>query len=219
MQAVGGLRRSIQWWETRCHSTLVLNWIRHGVTLPWLHRPAPSASFANHPSAAKHAAFVNNAVEELGKAGCVRQWPHCPRVVSPLAVVPKRGGKLRLILDLRWINLCLVQSKFKCERLLDLVTMAQRGELFVTFNLLNGYWQVDMSSETHEFLGFTALLFHSFAIRPLYRPACFHLHYPGGGGPHPLIGHTSRTLPGRFLVLLGGCVYSKLQSAAGSCSC
>ena len=58
----------------------------------------------NHKSALDHCVFVTESVQELIKNRCVREAKQKPVVCSPLSVVANREGKLRLVLNLRHLN-------------------------------------------------------------------------------------------------------------------
>ena len=76
-------------------------------------------------------------------------------VISPLGVVPKKNSKLRLILDLRFVNQHLHVKKFKYEDLLIVSHLISRGDWFITFDLTNGYHHIDVSPWHRKFLGFS----------------------------------------------------------------
>ena len=65
-------------------------------------------AFSNRVSCEKHAAWVSGHIAELLRVGTLRRWPADgprPMVISGMGVVPKAGGKFRLILDCRYLNL------------------------------------------------------------------------------------------------------------------
>ena len=75
-----------------------------------------------------------------------------PRVCSPLQVVFNSSGKPRLVLDLRYINQCLLNQKFKYEGL-DLVpAMFECNNYFFTFDLKSGYHHVDIHTDCWTYL-------------------------------------------------------------------
>lgn len=64
--------------------------------------------FSNRISCEQHSDWVSEHIAGLLQVGTLRRWPAewpRPDVVSGLGVVPKAGGKLRLILDCRYLNL------------------------------------------------------------------------------------------------------------------
>ncbi len=65
-------------------------------------------AFRNRVSCNQHADWVAEHLNELVEVGALRHWPPEwgePVVISGMGVVPKAGGKLRLILDCRYLNL------------------------------------------------------------------------------------------------------------------
>ncbi len=66
-------------------------------------------------------------------------------MVSPLGVVPKRGtDKLRLTVNMRYVNKHLGEKAFKLERLKDLADLAERGDYAVSYDLMSGYFYVGL---------------------------------------------------------------------------
>jgi len=152
----GGLRRCLSWWQLNCKSSWVRQWAAHGVPLWWADRQQPATPFSqpNHEGAFNHRDFVSQNISELLQQGAITKVPLAPRVVNPLNVVPKKGGKLRLILDLRHVNKFLSVPKFKIESLSALESLAARGDLMFACDLLSGYYQCEMHEDAWTYLGF-----------------------------------------------------------------
>ena len=155
--SAGGLRRHAAWWHANAKSKLVREWVVSGFPLCWKGVPAPACELSNNPSCFKeesHTVFVRDSVHTLLRAGAVRRAASKPRCVSPLAVVPKKGGKLRLILNLKHVYKYLSVPKFKYESLRALGFLARPDDLMFSIDLQDGYWQVDMAASAHTYLGF-----------------------------------------------------------------
>lgn len=129
--------------------------MEEGVPLWWIDksRPAPPSRQRNHKGALDHRDFVSTQIKELLKQGAINKVTSPPRVVNPLNVVPKKGGKLRLILDLRHVNTYLQFPKFKLESLKALESLAQPGDLMFALDLLSGYYQCHMHPAAWDYLG------------------------------------------------------------------
>ena len=90
--------------------------------MAWFREDVPFKRKLNQESCYEpvaHKQFISASMEALKARGVVGGWKKEwgePRVVSPLKVVPKKGGKLRLILDLSWLNKYLMFPKFNTER-------------------------------------------------------------------------------------------------------
>ncbi len=172
----GRLKEKRAFWQSFCRSKLVMSWILLGFPLLWLAGPPAARWLANHGSAGKHADFVSKSVQDLVATGTVMpvsQQPHC---VLPLGVVERPGtGKLRLILDARYVNEHLVIPSFKYETLSTLHTVLQPGDYLLTADLTSGYHHLDIRPEYWTFLGFSwEGQFYVFTQLPFgLAPACW----------------------------------------------
>ena len=141
------MRKFLYVWRSIRASSFVLSVIESGYKLPFVSIPV-KFFFSNHKSAVDNRAFVCEAIEQLLLAGSAvevkRDQVH---VCSPLGVVPKKNGKLRLILDPRFLNKHLAKRKFKFEDLRVVAELLQPDDWFLTFDLRNGYHHVDIFQE------------------------------------------------------------------------
>ena len=149
------LRDKLAFWKTFCTSVFVISIITSGYQLPWSDGPpAGPRHFANHPSAREHSAFVSEAVSTLVLTGAAMEVFSEPFIVSPLGVVPKGIDKLRLILDLRYVNSFLQVDKFKYESIKEVSTLCKLRDLLFTVDLKSGYHHVDIHPEFWQYFGF-----------------------------------------------------------------
>ena len=99
----GRLKQKLPFWKEVLQAPPpVLDCIEHGYCLPLKYIP-PSFSHQNHTSTESHHAFVDEAVLSLLEKRCVLQVDHKPYVCSPLSI-SNTAGKLRLVLNLRYLN-------------------------------------------------------------------------------------------------------------------
>jgi hypothetical protein len=78
-----------------------------------------------------------------------------PWVVSPLGVIPKaRTGKFRLTVNIRIVNRHLGDKAFRFEGLKDLADLADRGDHAVSYDLMSGYYHVDLHQRSRTYVGF-----------------------------------------------------------------
>jgi hypothetical protein len=149
------LRDQLQFWQSFCTSIFVLGIIAVGYQLPWANGPPASPYYAsNHPSAFQHASFLTQAVETLVQTGAVLAISKKPFAVSPLRVVPKGDNKLRLILDLRFVNSFLKVDPFKYESIRSVVDLCQPNDYLFTVDLKSGYHHIDIHERNWQYLGF-----------------------------------------------------------------
>jgi len=147
----GNLRKALPFWEDIGASEFVLSIISKGYYLPLRVWPC-SKHIKNHKSCTQHTEFVDRAIRELVEGGCAKEVEQM-HVCSPLGVVDN-GKKLRLILDLRFINEHLNVQKFKLEDLRTMAQIFERGDFAFSFDLKSGYHHIDIAKEHWCLLGF-----------------------------------------------------------------
>ena len=77
-----------------------------------------------------------------------------PYLCSPLLVVKNSTGKLRLVLNLKYLNQFLNKDSFKYEDLCIVALMFGQHELLFKFDLKSGYHHVDIYPDRQKYLGF-----------------------------------------------------------------
>ena len=110
----GRLKKAVPFWQEIGASDWVLDILRNGYHIPFLHEP-DSVALCNNKSALRESAFVETAILELIKNDCVTSCSEPPKIVNPLSVAIQGNGKKRLILDLSYPNKFVYKEKFKME--------------------------------------------------------------------------------------------------------
>ena len=101
-----------------------------------------------------HKSFVTEAVAELLANRCVNRVTEKPYICSPLSVDENAEGKLRLVLNLRYLNQFLSQVKFKYEDLKVALLMFTEDYFLFKFDLKSGYHHLDIFEPHQTYLGF-----------------------------------------------------------------
>ena len=173
----GRLKSSVSFWASTLDAPqFTLDTILQGYRIPFASYPAP-CFLSNNLSALSHLDFVVRAISELLGNGCITEHSEPPFCVNPLTVA--EGKKLRLVIDLRYVNCHLVRFKFKYEDLRSLSQVLQKGHWFFTWDLKSGYHHVDISPDHQTYLGFAwpfngVLMYFTFAVLPFgLSSACF----------------------------------------------
>ena len=121
------LSKNIEFWHEIGASPWVLK-VLQGYAIPFLEMP-PKASFKNK-SALNHPDFVSSEVLNLLDLGCVKEISRNDvHVISPLSVVDN-GSKLRLILDLSYLNKFLSVPKSRYEDIREIRDLFRKGDYF-----------------------------------------------------------------------------------------
>ena len=102
MNPVGSLLKNYDYWSGIGASNEVLDWIKYGVKLPFKGvSEVPNYYYENNVHSYTHRQFVNKEIKDLLLCGAISNVDEAPHCVSALSCVPKKGRKLRLVIDLR----------------------------------------------------------------------------------------------------------------------
>lgn len=75
---------------------------------------------------------------------------------SPLVIVWKRNGDLRLCTDFRWLNARTVKDAHPLPHQADALAALGGNVLFSTMDLTSGYYNVEVHEEDRKFTAFTS---------------------------------------------------------------
>lgn len=96
---------------------------------------------------------VSVMLAELEERGVI-QKSNSP-YASPVVIVPKKDGDLRLCVDYRKLNSITVADPYPMPNLKEVVRVASSGTIFSTLDVKNGFWQVPMKEADIEKTAFT----------------------------------------------------------------
>ena len=111
---VKGSLNHLQFWLKVGANVAVIDVLDNGYKIPLI-TLLKAAKFPNNHYALTNANFVTQAVEELLNTGRIKEVKNPPYVVNPLSVSENGSHKLRLILDLRYVNKHVFKNKIKFD--------------------------------------------------------------------------------------------------------
>lgn len=85
---------------------------------------------------------VRKMLIEMEVAGVIR--PSKSPYASPVVVVTKKDGSLRLCIDYRKLNSCSTRDAFPLPRIEEALEALGQAKFFSTLDLTSGYWQVEV---------------------------------------------------------------------------
>ncbi len=86
---------------------------------------------------------------------------------SPIVVIPKPGGAIRLCVDYRKVNAVTKSDSYPIPRIDDYIDRVGNPKYVSKIDLLKGYWQVPLSERAKEISGFTTPSgFYQFRVTP-----------------------------------------------------
>lgn len=86
---------------------------------------------------------IRKLLKEMEEAGVIRssKSPYA----SPIVVVTKKDGSLRICVDYRKLNSYSTRDAFQFPRIKDLLVAVGQVKYFSTLNLASGCWQVEVA--------------------------------------------------------------------------
>ena len=141
-----------------------------GYALPIVELPEP-ASFENHPMNEDERSFLVQEINNLVASDCVRECKREDLTVINTLKVAKNKEKMRMILDLRYINKHLKSCRFKYEDFCTATNLFEKDGYFFKWNYKSGYHHIDILQEHQKYLGFSMevegqVFFFAFAALP-----------------------------------------------------
>ncbi len=86
---------------------------------------------------------VRKAISHMEDAGVIR--PSKSPYASPIVVVLKKDGSLRICVDYRKLNSCSTRDAFPLPRIEEALEALGQARFFSTLDLISGYWQVEVA--------------------------------------------------------------------------
>ena len=96
---------------------------------------------------------VQKEIEDMLRAGIIE--PSSSEWSSPVVIVPKRDGTIRLCVDYCRLNSVSSQSAYPMPRVDDVIDQLGKAKFLTTLDLTRGYWQVPLSDRSKELSAFT----------------------------------------------------------------
>lgn len=84
---------------------------------------------------------------------------------SPIVIVPKKDGSLRICIDFRKLNAISFFDTYPMPWIEDLLERTGRGNYITTLDLCKGYWQFPLESQSRPLTAFrTSLSLFQFTV-------------------------------------------------------
>ena len=152
---VGGrLAHFAQNWAEITDEEWVLSLIRKGYRIPLKERPilSPDPTFFQQPLSQQ----LEEEVASLLSKGAVEEIiPECPGYYSRIFLVPKKNGKLRLIIDLSVLNHFVYTETFKMETQRKVRNAIQLNDWAFSLDLTDAFLHIPIHYRSRKYLRFT----------------------------------------------------------------
>lgn len=145
-------------WEERVESPWVLNTVLRGYRLQFRRRPPPYRGIrVTTVSDRSKKEVLRLEITSLLSKGAVRRLEPSEQLsgfYSTYFIVPKKDGGYRPILDLRALNHCLKELKFKMLSPARVLQAISKGLWFTTLDLKDAYFHVPVHPRHRKYLRF-----------------------------------------------------------------
>lgn len=140
-------------WRRIGASPMILDWLENGFPIRF---KGDQTEFylANKDMNIEHKSFIASHINELLQQGAIERTTTIPKCVSPIAVVPKKNGKLRMVLNLKRLNQQVIAPRFRYENLSTLHETLQPGDWCTSLDLRNGFFHIPVHPNSRGYLGF-----------------------------------------------------------------
>ena len=149
------VRAALPAWERLGASKVVLGWIRDGVRLNFKGGRAPAPfDMANYDELTpEQKVFMDAEVERMVAVGAWEDTSDAD-YVSPMFLVPKKGGGWRLVVDLRWLNEHCEERTCAYESLKAVRRLARQGDFMFSWDVEDGFYHLSVHESERKFFTF-----------------------------------------------------------------
>ncbi|CAG8555662.1 11032_t:CDS:1 [Paraglomus occultum] len=120
------------------------------------------------PLAPIKAEYLEKEIQTMLDKNIIRKCPQ-GRVswASPIVIVGKRGGKMRMCVDYRQLNDVTIKDPHPLPNIQEMIDKMGKAQYFTTLDLASGYWQVKMFPAHRKYTAFICPFGHySFNVMP-----------------------------------------------------
>lgn len=157
VEPLGPLAAHTPQWERCGVSNWMLKTITKGYRLQFASTPPSFSGVLHSRPQGKEALILQEEIEALKSKGAIRVVPpeQCQAgFYSRYFLVPKKGGGLRPILDLRALNKYMRTYKFRMLTHTTLVRFVRQGDWFVSIDLKDAYFHIPIYPPHRKYLRF-----------------------------------------------------------------
>ena len=152
----GRLSFRLREWKNITDDVFVLSIIAHGFRISVSEDfPGVLREVTATPKDAKARLSIRSEIEDLISKNAIVQVNDSPRLcLSPIFVIPKSTGDLRVILNLKKINLFIPVQHFRMETLSVILPQLSSQDWAATIDLKDAYLHVPIHQQSFRLLGF-----------------------------------------------------------------
>ena len=148
------LRQQIVAWRAIGANESVLQWIEHGVRIPWRDQPPERwRERGEYDLSEMELRWWIGERERLLMMGVLEETTR-EEFVSPAFLVPKQNGSFRMVIDLRKLNTYTKALPFKMETLQYVATTALPEDRMIIVDIKDGYYALNVHPDHRQYMVF-----------------------------------------------------------------
>lgn len=98
---------------------------------------------------------VESALEDLQNNDIIEEADGRTTWVSPLVVVPKQNGSIRLCVDMREVNKAIIRERFMLPTIEDVLLEVRKAKFFSKLDISNAFHQIELTPESRMLTTFS----------------------------------------------------------------
>lgn len=143
--------KAAQW--SLINNRMTKKWALEGAPIPFTRTP-PRSFMNNRQMSKTHQNFVEEEIAKLLESGTIKKvTQEETHNTSPIGVVPKKNGKLRMIVDLRAVNKWVNTPPFSMEDIRKLKPLLKEGDWMTKIDLKDGFHHISIHPQFQRYLG------------------------------------------------------------------
>ena len=115
--------------------------------------PGPHIFHRPRPLPPSELEEVRQHIQNLLDANIIE--PSCSDYSSPIVIVRKKSGKIRMVIDYRKINNQILKDNYSIPKIEDLFTTLSGSKFYTSMDLSNAYYQIPLAKEAQRVSAFT----------------------------------------------------------------
>lgn len=131
------LRR--RWRRWRSLSSEAGKWTREGVQIPWLRVPK-TCKRKQKDLSAEEVRFLDAEVKRMLEMQAIKESKRTDLILSSIYTVPKKNGKRRPVINLRWVNEHIKKIHFKMSTMKDVKQALTKDCYMASIDLTDCFW-------------------------------------------------------------------------------
>jgi hypothetical protein len=128
-----------RWRRWRQLSSVAGSWTRSGVRIPWLRAPK-ACKRRQRVLSKEEEEFLDKEIQRMLKENAVEESDRKDLILSSIYTVPKKNGKRRPVINLRWVNQHIKKIHFKMSTMKDVKQALTKDCWMASIDLTDCFW-------------------------------------------------------------------------------